>query len=184
MEPLAQSAEPVTRHLFDYRTNDGNAPLCHNLLTGGALVRQVVANVNCPACIDLYERDQSANRDHLPDLARIDTIWLASFAPAHDSRASVGGFQWSIYESGARECFDRYVNDSRVDQCHVVRFHRVTLPESLVSTTGYSEAWADTVTNWVDSELERWESTDHALSEYVPGDSQYPPSGGADEVLS
>ena len=48
----------VTRHMFDFPNNDGATPLCHNLLTGGAVVRQVIANVNCQACIDLWQRAQ------------------------------------------------------------------------------------------------------------------------------
>lgn len=46
----------TTRHLYDVPNNDPNVPLCHNLLTGGAVVRQTLANVNCQACLDLQER--------------------------------------------------------------------------------------------------------------------------------
>lgn len=47
-----------TRHMFDFPNNDASTPLCHNLLTGGAVVRQVISNVNCPACIELWKRAQ------------------------------------------------------------------------------------------------------------------------------
>lgn len=47
-----------TRHMYDFPNNDALTPLCHNLLTGGAVVRQVIANVNCPTCLDLWERAQ------------------------------------------------------------------------------------------------------------------------------
>lgn len=50
------------RHMYDYRSNDGSTPLCHNLLTGGAVVRQVITNANCPACLDLYSRDNDVTR--------------------------------------------------------------------------------------------------------------------------
>lgn len=45
-----------TRHLFDIPNNDPTTPLCHNLLTGGAVVRMDRSNVNCTACLDLLER--------------------------------------------------------------------------------------------------------------------------------
>ena len=48
----------ITRHMYDFPNNDGSTPLCHNLLTGGAVVRQIITNVNCPACLDLFERAQ------------------------------------------------------------------------------------------------------------------------------
>lgn len=51
----------TTRHMYDYKNNDASTPLCHNLLTGGAVVRQVITNVNCPACRTLWERDQVAS---------------------------------------------------------------------------------------------------------------------------
>lgn len=52
------------RHMCDFPNNDSATPLCHNLLTGGAVVRQVITNgVNCPVCLDLYERAQSRQDD-------------------------------------------------------------------------------------------------------------------------
>lgn len=60
-----------TRHMFDFPNNDASVPLCHNLLTGGAVVRQIISNVDCEACIKLWKRaqDKPSLRDSIDALA-------------------------------------------------------------------------------------------------------------------
>lgn len=65
--------EDITRHMYDFRSNDATMPLCHNLLTGGAVVRQIIANVNCPACLYLWSLKQE-DSTKLDFFAQLDNV--------------------------------------------------------------------------------------------------------------
>jgi hypothetical protein len=79
--------------MYDIENNDGVTPLCHNLLTGGAVVRQVITNVNCPACLDLFER-HGRHQDELYSWGRNDAEQMsenaAEAALIHNTAGRIG----------------------------------------------------------------------------------------------
>lgn len=101
-------------------------------------------------------------------------IHVVSFAPAHEERASVGGFEWRYDLNDALEEYEGQVANSReYDGSHVVRLLTMEVPDGLT---------LDDVTADLDARLNELEDEARAIKQYIPEDSQYPPTGGSEEA--
>lgn len=112
-------------------------------------------------------------------------IYIVSFAPASDLHGT-GGFDWlpaTTMDDGTKalDTFYRHVKDSRNDDgSHIVRLLRIVDP-NITADMPPKE-----VTDYIDSDIDRWESTEHALKQFVPpnADADRVPVGGADERIT
>lgn len=95
----------------------------------------------------------------------IDTIYIVSVAPANEDNA-VGGFLWDTDEDVSRDLFDAEVAESESEGgTHIVRL--VAIDNPIDGYTGTDEERAE-VTDILDSDIDRWERTEPAITQYVP----------------
>lgn len=100
-------------------------------------------------------------------------VHVVSFAPAHESLASVGGFEWRFDFQEAFEEYNDQVGDStEFGGSHVVRLVTMTVPDGLHS---------DLITQDLDRRLDELEDTAQAIKQFVPEHTQHPPTGGCEE---
>lgn len=112
-------------------------------------------------------------------------IYVISFAPANDLHGA-GGFDWlpaTTMNDGteALDTFYRHVKDSRDEGgSHIVRLLRITDPNIT------ADMQPKDVTDYIDADIDRWESKEHALKQFVPpnADADHVPTGGADEHIT
>lgn len=88
------------------------------------------------------------------------SIFIVSFAPA-DDRVGVGGFNWYPLVSSAIENYRDEVSESKSSgDTHIVRL--------LVANDAPDNLTSDQITDWIDSDLDRWEITESPIRQYVP----------------
>ncbi|AUI01353.1 hypothetical protein H2C43_07200 [Corynebacterium glutamicum] len=118
-------------------------------------------------------------------MSRSYPIYIISFAPADDLHG-VGGFEWvpastPENKAAAFTTFDRQFDDSRNNGgSHIVRLLNISDPNITADMT------QDDITAYLDSNIDRWESTEHALKQFVPlnAGADRVPTGGADEHIT
>jgi hypothetical protein len=105
-------------------------------------------------------------------------VYVVAFCPATSEKASTGGHEWRIELDDARQEYDRQVAESKqFDGSHIVRLLEVEVDLDPLYVTSNAA-----ITDELDSRHDELEDEHHALRQYVPGDSEYPPTGSVDHV--
>lgn len=105
-------------------------------------------------------------------------IYVMSFCPTNEHKAAVGGFEWRLTLADAQGEYDKQVAHSKhYDGSNIVRLLEVEVDTDPLYVTN-----TDAVTAELDSRIDELEDSLHALAQFVPADSEYPPSGGADRI--
>lgn len=103
-------------------------------------------------------------------------VYVVSFSPSTED-GGVGGFEWRLTLDDARQEYDTQVANAKGDGRTQVRLLKMAVHNDPLYA-GHTQAVSDEL----DSRIDELEDTGHALRQFIPVGSVYPPSGSADVI--